>query len=86
MNPNEVVPWKNIILPHLMAKYSPKDIFNVDECGLFYKMLLYKTYIFKGASCKGIKGNKERITVFVCANLNGTEKLPLLVNGKSKQS
>jgi hypothetical protein len=48
-------------------------------------MLPDKTYTFKGASCQGIKVNKERITVLVCANLDGTEKLPLLVTGKSKQ-
>jgi hypothetical protein len=44
-----------------------------------------KTYTFKGASCKGIKVNKERITILVCANLDGTEKLLLLVIVKSKQ-
>jgi hypothetical protein len=42
-------------------------------------------HTFKGASCKGIKVNKERITALVCANVHGTEKLPLLVTGKSKQ-
>jgi hypothetical protein len=68
-----------------MAKYSPKDIFSADEVGLFYSMLPDKTYTFKGASCKGRKVNKERITVLICANLEGTEKLPLLVIGKSKR-
>jgi hypothetical protein len=48
-------------------------------------MLPDKTHTFKGASCKGIKVNKERITILVRANLDGTEKLPLLVIGKSKQ-
>jgi hypothetical protein len=48
-------------------------------------MLPDKTYTFKGASCKGIKVNKGRITVLSCANLDGTGKLPLLVMGKSKQ-
>jgi hypothetical protein len=48
-------------------------------------MLPDKTYTFKEASCKGIKVNKERITVLECANLDGTEKLLLLVIGKSKQ-
>jgi hypothetical protein len=83
VNPEEVVNWKNTTLLHLMAKYSPKDIFNADEFGLFYNMLPDKTYTFKGASCKGIKVNKERITVPVCVNLDGTEKLPLII-GKSK--
>jgi hypothetical protein len=52
VNPKEVVHWKNTIPLHLMAKYSHKDIFNTDECGLFYIMLPDKTYTFKGASCK----------------------------------
>jgi hypothetical protein len=85
VNPKEVVPWKKTILPHLTAKDSPKDIFNADECGLFYNMLPDKTHTFKGASCKGIKINEERITILVCEELDGTEKLPLLVIGKSKQ-
>jgi hypothetical protein len=84
VNPEEVVAWKDTTLLQLMAKYSPKDIFNADEFGLFYNMLPDKTHTFKAASCKGIKVNKERITVLVYANLDGTEKLPLLVIGKSK--
>lgn len=84
-NPEEMGAWKCRILPHLMARYSPKDIFNADECGLFYNMLPDETYAFTGASGRGINVNKERITVLVCANLDGTEKLPLLVVGKSKQ-
>jgi hypothetical protein len=85
LNPEEVVAWKGTTLLHLMTKYSPKDIFSADEFGLFYNMLPDKTYTFKGASCKDIKVNNERITVLVCTNLDGTEKLPLLVNGKSKR-
>jgi hypothetical protein len=27
VNPKEVVPWKNTVLPYLMTRYSPKDIF-----------------------------------------------------------
>jgi hypothetical protein len=62
VNPEEVVAWKDTTLLHLMAKYSLKDIFSADEFGLFYNMLRDKTYTFKGASCKGIKVNKERVT------------------------
>jgi len=68
-----------------MAKYSPKDIFNADECGLFYNMLPDKTYIFKGASCKDIKVNIKRLIILVCANWDGTSELSLLVTGLSKQ-
>jgi hypothetical protein len=85
VNPEAVVAWKDTTLLHLMAKYSPKDIFNADEFGLFYNMLPDNIYTFEGASCKGIKVNKERITVLACVNLDGTEKFPLIVTGKSKQ-
>jgi hypothetical protein len=60
VNPEGVVAWKDTILLHLMAKYSPKDIICADEFGLFYSMLPDKTYTFKGASCKGIKVNKKK--------------------------
>ena len=44
-----------------------------------------KTLDFKGIPCHGGKLSKERITVLVAANADGTEKLPQLVIGKSKQ-
>jgi hypothetical protein len=44
VNP-KVVPWKNTILPHLVAKYFPNDISNAGNCGLFYNMLPDKTHI-----------------------------------------
>jgi hypothetical protein len=34
-----VVAWKDTTLLHLTAKYSPKDIFIVDEFGVLYNML-----------------------------------------------
>ena len=42
-----------------------------------------KTLEFKSVSCHGGKQSKERLTAMVCANMSGTEKLPLLVIGKS---
>jgi hypothetical protein len=37
-----------------------------------------------GEKCIGGKKSKERITVLVGSNASGTEKLPLMVIGKSK--
>ena len=42
-----------------------------------------KSLVFKGDSCHGGKLSKERITILPCANMTGTEKLPLLVIGKA---
>jgi DDE superfamily endonuclease len=44
---------------------------------------LGKTYTYTNEQCHGGKYSKERITVLVGANMTGTEKLELLVIGKS---
>jgi hypothetical protein len=44
-----------------------------------------QTYAFKGESCHGGKWSKDRITVLVCTNMDGSEKMPLLVTGKSEK-
>jgi hypothetical protein len=44
-------------------------------------MLPDKIICFKGNSCDGSRQSKERLTAMVHANINGSEKLPLLVIG-----
>ena len=67
-------------LPHLLMDYAPQDVFNADEMGLFWQVLPDKTFSFKSDQCHGGKKSKENISVLVCANMDGTVKLPLLVN------
>ena len=74
--------WKRK-LATILKDYLPSDIFNADETGIFYKLMPDKTLEFKSVSCHGGKQSKERLTAMVCANMSGTEKLPLLVIGKS---
>jgi hypothetical protein len=74
------------VLPSLLSEYHPKDIFNADECGLFLSLLLDKTYAFQDESCHEGKRSKDRITLLVCADMAGSKKMPLLVNGKSEKS
>lgn len=76
--------WKTSELARILAEYAPEDIFNCDETALFFKALPDKTITFKGDPCTGGKRSKERVTVLVAANMTGTERLPLLVIGKSK--
>nr|XP_042909311.1 tigger transposable element-derived protein 6-like [Parasteatoda tepidariorum] len=57
----------------------------MDECGLFFNLLPDKTFAFKGEPCHGGKNSKERLTILVGASMNGIEKLPILVIGKSKK-
>ena len=47
-------------------------------------MLPDKTFEFKDVKCHGGKQSKDRLTVHVCANMSGTDKLPMFVIGKSK--
>jgi hypothetical protein len=44
-----------------------------------------RTYAFRGEKCHGGKLRKDRITVLVAANMDGSEKLPLLVIGRSEK-
>ena len=34
----DMQPWLDVALPHLLSKYKPEDVYNVDETGLFYKL------------------------------------------------
>jgi hypothetical protein len=81
----DVGAWKIGLHPSLLSEHHPTDVFNADECGLFSNLLLDKTYVFKGESCHVSKRSEDRITVLVCTNMDGSEKMPLLVTGKSEK-
>ena len=66
----------------ILQQYAPRDIYNMDETGLFFRMTPDRTLTFKGDACHGGKKSKERITVAVCANMDGSDKMQLLVIGK----
>lgn len=77
--------WQTVTLPKLIQTYNPDNVFNLDETGLFFKCLPNKTWTFKNDDCFGGKHSKERVTVLLCCNWSGTEKLKPLVIGKSKR-
>ncbi|GBM39867.1 Tigger transposable element-derived protein 4 [Araneus ventricosus] len=77
--------WIQNQLPDLIKEYEQKDIFNADETGLFYNLLPSKTYSIKSDMCHNGKKSKVRLTVLLCANEDGSEKLPPLIIGKSKR-
>jgi hypothetical protein len=72
-------------LPEIVKDYEPKNIFNGDEFGLFWRLLPSKTYALSGQKFKRGKKSKERISVFVCANMDGSEKEKLIAIGKSRE-
>ncbi|NWW93912.1 TIGD4 protein, partial [Rhynochetos jubatus] len=75
--------WYQNVLPYL-NDYQPKNMFYIQETGLMYQMLPHNTFAFKGEACSVGKLSEERITVVVGTNMDGSEKLPLLVVGKIK--
>ncbi|VDO38331.1 unnamed protein product [Heligmosomoides polygyrus] len=75
---HQIVPYKGL------EQFSEENVFNVYETGLFWRLLPSKTMAFKGDRCTSGKRSKERITVLVGSNMSGTEKMPLLVIGKSR--
>ena len=83
MNKDETDNYAKNVLPTLLARYNPEDIYNVDETGLFYKLLPDKAYTMKNEACHGGKNSKERITLLLGANMTGTDKLRPIVMGKA---
>ncbi|XP_072173833.1 tigger transposable element-derived protein 4-like [Diadema setosum] len=77
--------WKDGKLTDILRRYDPKDIYIADETGLFWQMLPEKSLCFLGTTFHGGKQQNTRVTVLVCANMDGSNKLPLFVVGKSKR-
>lgn len=54
----------------------------MDETGLFFNCLPDRTLALRGDKCHGGKKAMERLTVVLCCNADGSEKLKPLVIGK----
>ena len=63
-----------------LAPEDIQDIYNMDETGLFWK--LQPDTGLATVQLAGLKKDKARFTVVGCANMAGTDKLPLWVIGK----
>ena len=70
-------------LPEICKDYAPKNIFNADETGLYFRALPTRSMVVKGDPRKGTKSSKERITALLAASATG-EKLKPYVIGKSQ--
>jgi len=71
------------VLPRLID-YSAKVIYNFDETGLFYNALSCKTLAVKSDPCTDGQRSKQRFIVLGGANSDGSDKVRLLIIGKSK--
>lgn len=75
--------WFKTHWTNLLSQYSPSDIFNANETGLYFRALPEHTYALKIDKAKGEKTSKERLTIMCCVSMNG-EKRKLMVIGKSQ--
>jgi hypothetical protein len=66
----------------VIGLYHPSNVFNMDEAAYFFKALPSSSICFSTALA--LKQNKARVTMVVGTNAAGTEKLPLVILGKSK--
>ncbi|EEC14971.1 centromere protein B, putative [Ixodes scapularis] len=73
--------WLDKHFDRILATYAYCDIYNADETGLFFQLLPAKTLASEDDKCVGTKTSKERVTVLLCANMDGSDKRKLLVIG-----
>jgi hypothetical protein len=69
-------------LPSLLEGYEPRDVYNADETGLFFNVLPERTLAYKGETCHGGKDSKDRLTVLLCVDSDGSDKQVPFVIGK----
>ncbi|GFX72446.1 tigger transposable element-derived protein 4 [Trichonephila clavipes] len=74
--------WQNS-LSDLMKENESRNIFNTDETGFSFKYLPEKAFTFKKEKCHRRKHSKERLTILLVVNMDGSEKITPLVIGKS---
>lgn len=76
--------WLRTTIPALLREYKPRDIFSASEAALFYNLLPDRSLVLKGEEGHKWTWMKERLTLLVAANMDGSEKLPLQVIGQMK--
>ena len=80
----EINNWVETQLVPALARYSPRDIYNGDETALFYKTIPHRTYCQSNEQLFGSGKNKDRLTVLMIGNMDGSDKRKLSVIGKTK--
>lgn len=61
--------------------YGANNVFNCDETALFYKKLSNKSFVASDDNCKGIKQNKNKLTLLLCCSYAGEKLKPLIIGG-----
>ena len=71
----------------IISKYDPENVYNMDETGLFFRLLPKYTLLMPfedDSRTREKKKAKERLSLVVCANATGTHKIPGTLIEKTK--
>ena len=79
--PGEKAREGQVALQEVLRSFDLCDIFNLDELALFYRMMPIDTVGKRGD--KGIKKAKDRVTVILITNADGSQKRKPIVIGKA---
>ncbi|CAF0857627.1 unnamed protein product [Brachionus calyciflorus] len=63
-----------------LKEYELKNIYNLDESALFYRLQPNRTLATRAAI--GVKTSKKRVSIGVCANADGSDKRSLIIIGR----
>ena len=80
----EVVAQGREDLIKILEEYQPDAIYNLDEAALFYQLPPDKS-LMSSKQERGTKRSKTRVTLVFVLNMNGQDKFPVLLIGKSKR-
>ncbi|KAG0248505.1 hypothetical protein BGZ95_008025, partial [Linnemannia exigua] len=56
----------------ICAEYSPDNIYNCDETGIYLKELSSKSYTFRGDKAGGKPIREARVSLLMCVNASGS--------------
>lgn len=71
-------------LDQICKNYELRDIYNIDETGLFYAAKPKKSYVEDDDACLGGKQSKKRLTVCLFTNSVGEKENPIII-GNAKR-
>jgi hypothetical protein len=80
----EIVRTGRADMLNLTDGYERRDIYNMDETSFYYRQEV-RTTLSRRRQLAGNKANKTRLTLCVCTNAGGSDKLLLLFIGTSVQ-
>jgi hypothetical protein len=72
----------------IITQYDPKNVYNMDETGLFFQLLPRYNLLMPNediSTTKGKKKAKDQVSLIVCANASKTHKIPYALIGKPKE-